>query len=143
MVLGLFFWVVSLVLKLELALGKHRLGHHTPLPPQKKTAHNDHFFTAAISKFIEIDWFLQIIVKLIFPQNMKLEKGFIDPKHQNRRLMVGCKNVYLISTINRKKRENKICTRALKICQKLKCRCKNRTDFFLDYFAHFVTNTGL
>lgn len=41
----------------------------------KSTAHTGHFFTAAISKFIEIDWFLQIIVKLILPLNMKLERG--------------------------------------------------------------------
>lgn len=83
--------------------------HDTLTPPLtplgKRTAHDGHFFTAAISKFIEIDWFLQIIVKLNFPQNMKLEKGFSDPKHQNRRLMVGCKNVYLISTINQKERK--------------------------------------
>lgn len=43
----------------------------------KGTAHVGHFFTAAISKFIETDWFLQIIVKLILPLNMKLERGLI------------------------------------------------------------------
>lgn len=42
---------------------------------EKSAALIRHFFTAAISKFIEIDWFLQIIVKLILPLNMKLERG--------------------------------------------------------------------
>lgn len=46
---------------------------------KKAQPHDGHFFTAAISKFIEIDWFLQIIVKLILPLNMKLERGFSDP----------------------------------------------------------------
>lgn len=63
------------------------------------------------------------------------------PQHQNRRLMVGCKNVFVIITINREKKN--ICTRALKSAKKQN-RCKNRTDiFFFDYFTHFVTNTGL
>lgn len=57
-------------------------GHATnsPVNPpagieKKSTTLIGHFFTAAISKFIEIDWFLQIIVKLILPLNMKLERG--------------------------------------------------------------------
>lgn len=42
---------------------------------KKTTIDTAHVFTAAISKFIETDWILQIIVKLILPLNMKLERG--------------------------------------------------------------------
>lgn len=39
-------------------------------------------------KFIEIDWFLQIIVKLILPLNIETKRGRAGrPQHQNRRLM--------------------------------------------------------
>lgn len=64
---------------------------------KKGTAHSGHFFTAAISKFIETDWFLQIIVKLISSTKHEVRKRLRrpagQPQHQNRRLMVGCKNV--------------------------------------------------
>lgn len=55
---------------------------------EKTTAHTGHFVTAAILKFIEIDWFLQIIVKLILPLNTETKRGRPGrPQHQNRRLM--------------------------------------------------------
>lgn len=85
-------------------------GHQmvvTTFVRKKRRAHNGHFFTAAISKFIEIDWFLQIIVKLILPPNMKSERGLNgqgQSQHRNRRLMVGCKNV-LWSVLSTKKKK--------------------------------------
>lgn len=77
---------------------------------RKSTAHVCHFFTAAISKFIETDWLMQIIVKLILPLNMKLERGLrghqARPNIKNRRLMVGCKNGFVIITIDQEKKKN-------------------------------------
>lgn len=96
--------------------------------PGRKPQHTlVNFFTAAISKFIEIDWFLQIIVKLILPLNTETKRGRPDwPQHQNRRLMAVkmCRDQYYQP---RKKKE--IRTRALKICPEQNS-CKNRTVFF-------------
>lgn len=116
-------------------------GHDAPSRARKKTtAHTGQFFTAAISKFIEIDWFLQIIVKLILPLNTETKRGRPDwPQHQNRRLMAVkmCRDQYYQP--GEKKKE--IRTRALKVCPEQNS-CKNRTVFFFpfDYLTHFVTN---
>lgn len=69
--------------------GGHRGVMTTPVRARKKTtAHTGHFVTAAILKFIEIDWFLQIIGKLILPLNTETKRGRPSrPQHQNRRLM--------------------------------------------------------
>lgn len=66
-----FFWLICPA-PLWTAGGNNSYNRHKKT---KGTAHIGHFFTAAISKFIETDWFLQIIVKLILPLNMKLERG--------------------------------------------------------------------
>lgn len=66
-----FFWLFCPA-PLWTAGGNNSYSRHKKT---KGTAHMGHFFTAAISKFIETDWFLQIIVKLILPLNMKLERG--------------------------------------------------------------------
>lgn len=101
---------------------------------QTGTAHDGHFFTAAISKFIEIDWFLQIIVKLILPLNMKLERGFSDPNIKTGGSWLAVK-MFLWSLLSTEKKKN-ICTRALKSAKKQN-RCKNRTDIFFWLFHTF------
>lgn len=63
-------------------------GHDDACQARKKTTASGHFVTAAILKFIEIDWFLQIIVKLILPLNIETKRGRPGRhQHQNRRLM--------------------------------------------------------
>lgn len=51
---------------------------------KKTNMHDTHgyFFTAAISKFIETDWFLQIIVKQIFPTKHEIRKRLGQPVSQ-------------------------------------------------------------
>lgn len=93
---------------------------------ENDSTHWSIFFTAAISKFIEIDWFLQIIVKLILPLNTETKRGRPDwPQHQNRRLMAVkmCRDQYY------QPGKKRIRTRALKICPEQNS-CKNRTVFF-------------
>lgn len=120
-------------------------GQQLKIRPVKQTQRT--FFTAAISKFIEIDciffffFVLQIIVKLIFPLNMEFKSGFngnwTSPNIKNRRLMVDCKNVFVISTTTK---EKKTFTRALHLP---KTKTGVKTGQFFDYLTHFVTNTGL
>lgn len=55
--------------------------------------------------------------------------------------MVGCKNVFVIITINREKK--KISAQEHLNLPKNKTGVKTGQIFFFDYFTHFVTNTGL
>lgn len=93
------------------------------------TTHIVHFFTAAISKFIETDWFLQIIFKLIHSSTKHEIRG-LDIKTGGSWLTVKmfCDQYY---------QPKNICTRALKSAQKQN-GCKNRTVlFFLLFFFCF------
>lgn len=117
-------------------------GHVAPSRARKKTtAHAGPFFTAAISKFIEIDWFLQIIVKLILPLNTETKRGRPDwPQHQNRRLMAVkmCRDQYY----QPRKKKKKSAQEHLKSARN-KTAVKTGQFFFFfpfDYLTHFVTN---
>lgn len=99
-------------------------GHQQVIKRHEKargTAHGGHFFTAAISKFIETDWFLQIIVKLILPLNMKLERG-MDAQWAGPNIKTGGSwlTVKMFCDQYYQPKEKKIiiiCTRALKSAQ--------------------------
>lgn len=100
---------------------------------EKTTAHTGHFVTAAILKFIEIDWFLQIIVKLILPLNTETKRGRPGrPQHQNRRLMAVkmCRDQYYQLKYKR--------TRALKSAWN-KTAVKTGQVFF--FFSFWLFNT--
>lgn len=116
--------------------GGHRGVMTTPVRARKKTtAHTGHFVTAAILKFIEIDWFLQIIGKLILPLNTETKRGRPSrPQHQNRRLMAVkmCRDQYY-------QLKNKH-TRALKSAWSKTAVKTGQFFFSFDYLTHFVTN---
>lgn len=86
----LYFWFILYPLSLVYtAPWWTARAHDDACQTRKKiTARTGHFVTAAILKFIEIDWFLQIIVKLILPLNIETKRSWEGrPQHQNRRLM--------------------------------------------------------